>query len=380
MDCGNCSAEIEAADRYCPACRMPNMGCTRIPRFGPPERELAPVIAPRITGPGQRPCPRCTGGVRRRDHYCRSCGLDVSQLPPPPLNDVHPRTRFGPHSRSVEAYRPLAPSTAALRLVVGVIALTGLALAAVSVVVWRRLGGQLTMIPLPDTKLEWAVLQSWVQGLAVVQTALLVVASVLMIRWTGQAARNIAALRVAGSTTAPRWATFCWLIPGVNLVLPRQVVAELWRSADPAGDVESVGWKTQPAPTVLNLWWICTLVALPTVLLAGTELVSVGEFPPAALVDLHNAQSVFVLLAVAEGLLVFAAALFARVLGEITERQAARMIVINRGQVEADPAVSSTPPAPARTRSWRRPSPVVAEVDPPALVHAGLDGSPIGRY
>ena len=375
MDCGNCSAEIEAADRFCPACRMPNMGCTRIPRFGPPELEPEPMIPPRPMGPGQRPCPRCTGGVRRRDHYCRSCGLDVSLLPPPP--PVETRPRFGPHVRSVEAYRPLAPSTAALRLVVGVIALTSLALAAVSVVVWRRLGGQVTMVTLPDIRLDWAVLQSWVQGLAVVQAALLLLASVLMIRWTAQAARNIAALRVGGPTIAPRWATLGWLIPGVNLVLPRQVVAELWRTADPTCEVESAGWKSLPTPTGLNLWWICTLVALPTVLLAGSELASVGEFPPVALVDLHNAQSAFVLLAVAEGLLVFAAALFARVLTEITDRQSARMAVVNRGRAEAQP---TPPPAPSRTRSWRRPSPVATEVEGPVLVHAGLDGSPIGRY
>jgi hypothetical protein len=60
--------------------------------------------------------------------------------------------------------------------------------------------------------------------------------------------------------------------------------------ADPAGEVDAKEWKLQPAPTVLNLWWICTLVALPTVLLAGTELVSVGQFPPVALADLRDAR------------------------------------------------------------------------------------------
>ncbi len=332
-------------------------------------------------GPGQRPCPRCTGGVRRRDHYCRSCGLDVSRLPPPPPPvDTHPRARFGPQTRVVP-YRPLAPSTVALRLVVGVIALTGLALAAVSVVVWRRLGGEVTMVSLPDIELDWAVLQSWVQGLAVVQVGLLVVASVLMIRWTAQAARNIAALRVGGTTMAPRWATWrAGSSPGSTWCCPAQVVAELWRTADATCEVESTAWKSRSAPTGLNLWWICTLVALPTVLLAGTELASVGEFPPAALVDLHNAQSAFVLLAVAEGLMVFAAALFARVLTDITERQAARMTAITRVLPEAEPVKPPAPSTPPRTRSWRRPSPGSAEVDPPVLVHAGLDGSPIGRY
>jgi hypothetical protein len=290
---------------------------------------------------------------------------------------------MGPNGRPVDEYGPLGPSTAALRLLVGVIALTGVALAAVSVVVWRRLGGEVTMISLPDTKLDWAVLQTWVQGLAVVQMALLVVASVLMIRWTAQASRNMAALRVGGHTIASVWATLGWFIPGVNLVLPRQVVAELWRMADPAGEVDAKEWKLQPAPTVLNLWWICTLVALPTVLLAGTELVSVGQFPPVALADLRDARSAFVLLAVAEGLLVFAATLFAWVVGEITERQAERIAFLNRGSAQLEPAPASTATAaapPTRTRSWRRPAMAVAEVEPPLLVHAGLDGSPIGRY
>ena len=359
------------------------MACGRIPRFGPPERELPPAIAPRVTGPGQRPCPRCKGGVRARDHYCRSCGLDISQLPPPPPCDPRTGRPVGAHGRPDGRYRPLAPSTAALRLVVGVIAITGVALAAVSVVVWRRLGGEVAMIPVPEAKVDWAVLQSWVQGLAVVQAALLVVASVLMIRWTAQAAGNLPALRVGGRTIAPRWATAGWLLPGVNLLVPRQVVAELWRTADPAVPVDASTWRSQPAPTVVNLWWICTLVALPTVLLAGTELASVGDFPPVALVDLHNAQSAFVLLAVAEGLLVFAAALFARVIAEVTDRQAARVVVLNRGAVlaqEANPDSVPAAPVPSRLRVRRRVVPVVAEVAPPVLMHAGVDGSPVGRY
>jgi len=385
MDCGSCEAEIESTDRYCPACRMPNMACSRIPRFGPPERELAPLVAPRVTGPGQRPCPRCTGGVRRRDRYCRSCGMDVSSLPPPPIADAPSGRWIGPGGRARDDYRPLRPATSVLRLVVGVIALTGVALAAVSVVVWRRLGGEVTMIALPNTSIDWAVLQSWLQGLAVVQLALLVVASVLMIRWTAQASHNVAKLRVGGHTIASVWATLGWLIPGVNLVLPRQVVVQLWRTADRTGDVDGQDWKRLPTPTVLDLWWICTLVALPTVLLAGTELLYVGQFPPVALVDIHNARSAFVLLAMAEGLLVFAAALFARVLGEITERQADRVAHLNRGAEVPEPVAKGsrpvvTSPARARARSWRRPLAVVVEPDPGVLVHAGLDGSPVGRY
>jgi len=144
---------------------------------------------------------------------------------------------IGPGGRARDDYRPLRPATSVLRLVVGVIALTGVALAAVSVVVWRRLGGEVTMIALPNTSIDWAVLQSWLQGLAVVQLALLVVASVLMIRWTAQASHNVAKLRVGGHTIASVWATLGWLIPGVNLVLPRQVVVQLWRTADRTGEV-----------------------------------------------------------------------------------------------------------------------------------------------
>ena len=309
--------------------------------------------------------------------------MDVSSLPPPPIADAAPGRRIGPNGRPRDDYRLLRPSTSVLRLVVGAIALTGMALAAVSVVVWRRLGGEVTMIALPNTSIDWVVLQSWVQGLAVVQLALLVVASVLMIRWTAQAAHNVAKLRVGGHTIASVWATLGWLIPGVNLVLPRQIVAQLWRTSDPTGEIDGLGWKRLPAPTVLDLWWICTLVALPTVLLAGTELLYVGQFPPTALGDIHNARSAFVLLAIAEGLLVFAAVLFARVLGEITERQADRVAHLNRGSEVPESAPAGQRPlaaSPPRARSWRRPLAVAVEPDPGVLVHAGLDGSPVGRY
>lgn len=388
MECASCRADLEPHDRYCPACRLPNLQGTRHPRFGPPEVEPPPLFAPRVVAKGARPCPRCHDGIRSRDNFCRSCGLDVSRLPAPPptSNTVGVWTTPGP--QGLDVYRPLTRRTQTLQLLVLAIALSGVGLAAVSLMLWRSLdGGSWPYVALPRPGLGWTTLQLWATRLAVLQVGMLVIASVLTIAWTGRAYRNLSGLEVHNRRLGPAWATLGWLVPVVNLVVPKAIFDSTWRASDPEPDRVD-GSARRPVPTVNHLWWVCTLVALPTVALALVELASIGTEPPLDIAGVHATRAVFVLLAVAEILLVFAALLFVSTLGGIAERQRARALrlgppaaLARRQAGEPDPE-GAVPEAaltePSEPAGLLRPHVPPARV--PALVHLVGGDTRAGRY
>src|SRR4051794_34028231 len=224
MECVNCRADLAATDRYCPACRAPNMAGTRHPRFGPAERDPGPIVAPRVIDAGARPCPRCHDGIHAGDVYCRSCGLDVSLLPPPPRHrNSGVWTTPGPQGTDV--YRPIRGFTRVLQGFVILSAALGLVLAVVSVLLWRKLGGgTLPNLELSTTSWSWSQLQGWAFSLAKAQVVVLGAAMVLTIGWTRRAYRNLSGLDVQTKRLNPVWATVGWVVPGLNLVMPKVIV------------------------------------------------------------------------------------------------------------------------------------------------------------
>jgi len=370
MECASCGADLDANDRYCPACRMPNMQGSRHPRFGPAEVDPGPAIAPRVPLAGERPCPRCRGGVHLRDHYCRSCGLDVSQLAPPP-----PLSRGGgvwttPSPFTVDSYRPLSRLSLVIQCLVGVFTLVALVIVGLSLVLWRTLGE--TSIPtlgLPSVDADWVMLDQWVRRLAIAEAVLVGVICVLTIAWTRRGYRNLGCLGVTGRRLAPFWATFGWLVPGVNLIVPKLVVDDIWRASDADVASGSSRWRSTAVPTANHMWWITTIVALPTAALALATFLTTGD-RPVDLAEIHATQGSLLVLAVAEMLVVFAAVLFNRTVSSVTERQRARAARLG-------PAARPWLPTP-------EPEPVIAPLPStakgPVLLHSAGTGAGAGRY
>ncbi len=319
MDCASCGAVIDTGDRFCPACCLPNIGGIHQPRFGPPEREPGPMFVARVVEPGRRPCPRCGDGIRASDHYCRSCGIEVASLRPlpPPGRTVGVWNGPGPHGD--DWYHPMAVWTAGLRLVLAVVALISLAVVANSLLVDQALGGWVPLLGTRGPHPNWAELQSWSGNLAALQLGLIAFATVLVIGWTRRAYRNLAPLNVVDLRFKPRWAVLGWLIPGVNLVAPKQILDDTWRASDPAVAPYAPGlsgWRRTPAPTAHHLWWICTLVGLPVVVLTELQLSLAGTLPPTTTTGIHQARMGYLLLAGSQALVVFAAILLIRLLGD----------------------------------------------------------------
>jgi len=370
MECASCRADIDAMDRYCPACRLPNVQGSRHPRFGPAEKDPGPAIAPRVAAEGERPCPRCRSGLRSRDHYCRSCGLDVSQLAPPP-----PISRTGgvwltPGPLTVDAYRPLTRLSIAMRVLILLLTVAAVVTVGISLMLWRTLAdGSWITAGLPTVDAGWVVLYQWVHRLAVVQAGLLAVLALLTISWSRRGYRNLGCLGVSGRRLAPFWATYGWLIPGANLIIPKLIVDDTWRASDPDVASGSSQWRTETIPTANHMWWISTIVALPTVALALATILGTND-QPVDLAAVHATQGSLLVLAVAEVLVVFASILFSRTISGVTERQLARATRLG-------PAARPTMRPPAVEEPV---APIVPPLKGPVLLHSAGAGASAGRY
>lgn len=95
----------------------------------------------------------------------------------------------------------------------------------------------------PDERAK-AALWAALPGLA--GLAVLAVAGVVLVAWTVRASRNAHA-RGAPIPWAPAWAAVGYWVPPWCLFRPAQIMAALWRQADPA--------RASQADAVAGAWW-----------------------------------------------------------------------------------------------------------------------------
>jgi hypothetical protein len=87
------------------------------------------------------------------------------------------------------------------------------------------------------------------------------IGALLFVWWFARAYRNLRALGVRGLRFGARWATAMWFVPFVNLVLPKEVIDDLWRASDPEIAPLSPAWRLRTIPFRVHLWWISLLGA-----------------------------------------------------------------------------------------------------------------------
>ena len=345
MTCASCGATIDAGDRFCPACRMPNVAGRHHPKFGPPDPELPPLVAPRVVAKGERPCPRCEAGVRCHDHYCRSCGFDISALAPLPPEGHTVGVWTVPGPDGTDWFRPLGVLSVATRAVLTFSALCAVAVAALSLTTFRDLGGGFLWPRSARGLTDWSELQAWGGSLAAAQLVLILVAGLLLIAFTRRAYRNLPALDVVGLRLSRRWAIVGWLIPVVNLFVPKRLLDDTWRASDPHAMPFADGWQRTSVPVPNQLWLVLGVVALPVVVIVQLQLSIFGSLPPAA-TSTHSTQTLYLVLAVAELLLVLSAAMIGRVVGTIHDRQRERVAVLGLAAPLASAAAPEEEPEP----------------------------------
>lgn len=95
--------------------------------------------------------------------------------------------------------------------------------------------------------------------LGVAQLGTTALVALLFLPWLFHARVNVRALGVRRLQFGREWAYLCFLVPGLNLFRPYQVVSEIWRGSDPSTN-DPLAWRQRSMPKLVLAWWI-TLVA-----------------------------------------------------------------------------------------------------------------------
>ncbi|MFD3456367.1 DUF4328 domain-containing protein [Streptomyces sp. NPDC058691] len=134
-----------------------------------------------------------------------------------------------------------------------------LANAAAGVAAWHRyqLLGALPGGQAPDGGEALLRAEMWFGNLTGWRNAAVVVSVVLFIAWLMSMRRIADEVWPEGQRRNPAWLILGWLIPVVNLFVPKMFVNDLW-----AGGLQARSRKR--GHPLLTLWWIAVLVAFGT--------------------------------------------------------------------------------------------------------------------
>jgi hypothetical protein len=320
--CGSCQARLAPTDRFCPACDAPNVDGPLAPKFRSPLTDL-PREEHRLRRrrhSGGPTCPRCgEDEVPSRAAYCPTCGMDLADARRAAAFSRDQVTGVwttpGPHN--LDPYRSLRGLTWVMRagvaIVVGVVA----AWSAAQVLLYLRLDQTL-----PGPAIDPEATREWIGRLSLAAAAVGVAVLLLTVGWTNRAYRNLPALAVSGLRFSPDVVAASWLVPGVNLIIPKLVLDELWRGSGPDEAPGTVAWRRRSVPFISHLGW--------GVLMAGATGAVLADLGLAGYTggDLAGLRLVL-LLGAASGLaIVLGVVLMAVLVGQVAERQRGRADVL----------------------------------------------------
>jgi RNA polymerase subunit RPABC4/transcription elongation factor Spt4 len=320
--CRDCGAVVERTDRFCPACGTPNADTKFHPKFGPMPRGFEAEILYEVATPDQPACLRCERPITAGSRWCQGCGLDLALS----WTRFRQRRLVEEWERGEHVARPFrAPGRLgrALRLALGLAALTTLVAGA------TRLVG-------PD-EAEMGPLNPVVTGSLTL--AAVALAAVLAAAWARRALGNLPALAVLDRRRR-RWPAI-----GRDVVWPKRVLDDLWRTASADLPPCSQAWRVDRRPRMTSVWWALVMARAALVLAAGL----IDPAPSSAPVLLAAAglawSGSFVVLGV--------------IVRRIDARQAHRLLVVRpdrRGEVAApvaDVAVELSASVPTRLEALR---------------------------
>jgi hypothetical protein len=376
VPCHKCGVEISERDRFCPYCHAPAPGTRLQPAFAPSERITAVLdeldaadAAATEAGDGVR-CPRCERFTAADSAFCSNCGMAIEDPavragwePPDPGTEwpagwgselpIWP----GEHLEDVPAFIDTDTVSVAARAAIGLLGAVALMGVAASISWQQSLASAGRGIG-ADNRVAGS--ESWLRLLDRIGLLLLLVVVVLVAIWAGRAYHNLPALGARGLRWRPRDVQMGWVVPGLNLVRPLGIMADLWRSSDPDRHLHpSTSWRQDPVPTWLQLWW--AFAAATPFLLAGVS--ALGD-PSSVPIDREDAIGLLRILV--HGIELTAAIASFVLIGEITARQSRRARAIGW------PALSGyrIPPPGKRVVALEDVGPVEIELRRKAKVHS----------
>lgn len=308
--CASCDAKLVAADRFCPACGTPNAAARLHPKFGPALRD-EPVIIDETTSEGPS-CPRCAVRIGDTDPFCAHCGMSlVEHRRFERQAGFHVRMTVGPDGR--RPFHPLRKLTLWLQALLVVDALLAMVITVAAIASVPHFDDAIDSVRLDGGATKWTL------PLQIALAVSLVVTMAVFLGWFVTAYRNLEPLGVSGLRRSTRLAIWCWFIPLVDLVLPKEMMDDLWRASDPDSLVFSDEWRKRSVPLRLHLWWTSALIAV--VALVATQWV----LPAPGRIDASMGRLAVVLVLFAYPILAVASLLLVFVVGDVAERQSQRV-------------------------------------------------------
>ena len=93
-----------------------------------------------------------------------------------------------------------------------------------------------------------------VAGVAILFLIVYVASAVAFLMWQFRVSGNIRRFGMPSQQFSPGWGVVTWFVPIVNLFLPYQVMAELWRGSNAT---TREAWNKSTVPVALGVWCCC---------------------------------------------------------------------------------------------------------------------------
>jgi eukaryotic-like serine/threonine-protein kinase len=95
-----------------------------------------------------------------------------------------------------------------------------------------------------------------VRAFALLGLASYVVTGIVFVVWFQRCYKNSQALGASNLRFSSGWAAGAWFVPFLNLVRPKQIADDIWKSTDPdAPAMQNSSWMAARVPGFLHAWW-----------------------------------------------------------------------------------------------------------------------------
>lgn len=247
-----------------------------------------------------------------------------------PLLDCHHQSDRGAMSGAPNTYRPLESITRWLLALLSV----SLVIDAIAVVsdlaelslLDRASNGEFVTFAEAEANDDRQLL------VGLVQLGLFLLTGAVFIWWFHRAYKNLLFLGAAPLRYGTGWAIGGWFVPFLNLVRPKQIVNDIWRSSDPQLPPHGAQGSGRPVTALINWWWALFVISA----IVGRILSQMGREAD-SLPELTDLSRMTLL---SDVIYVVSAVLGIEVVRRVTARQAGRAQLV----------FTSTPPGPPFAR------------------------------
>jgi hypothetical protein len=183
----------------------------------------------------------------------------------------------------------------------------------------------------------------------------LALAAITFVAWFFLAYRNLDRVGTAGMRARPGWAIGGWLIPLVDMVLPKWLANDIWRGSEPGIDRSDPAWRKRSVAPLVHAWWLLWLTGIIT----GVVAAVVNDFGSTGVLstpeEFERERTAFTIYAAAEFATAAAAVAAIRLVLAVTRRQRLAFTPAFASPPGAGGRATTPMPAPGAAR--RSPSP-----------------------